>query len=671
MDFLHLDVFDGYAVPDQGFPARTVAPLRADYPLFEVHLTANDPLPASSPPWPTPGPTWSSSRRRRPPCCTRRSTSWGSTSCRPGCASPWARPWRCWPRRCPCWMPCSSWGGSPGRGNRGRDFNDLVLDRVSAVRRMIDAQRQRRPALPPVDLQAAGAWRERLRRGLRRGATSLPLGERPAGAPAGALPAPAAGPAGRATRRLLAYGRLVSRQPTAANGNYDYHGYQWKTVTRRPLKRTRARPGRGGGGGRTREGARIADVALRAGVSVATVSRVLSPSGHGGRRPRSGCAWRRRSTSSPRPSPGPWPRGPRPRMPAGSWASWRGSDHPHLAGMLRGAEEVGRPHRVPPLRGPHRAAPGAEVGVRPLPAAPLSRRGPAAAGERPGGGQRTTPAWASAWRRGGGPRGTGGGGGDLPAPPPVPRVVVDKAPGDPPGLGAICSTWGTSGSGSVAGPAVVVSLAEAHGVRRALSERFLRADPGLVAPSDLTMEGGRARGRAPRRPAPGGAPDGYLRRHRPAGHRGAAAARQLGPLGAGRPLRGGAGGQRPGGRRQPGADHGAPPPAGATGALAMETLLARPPARAWRRPHRGVPPRRPWKCATPPPLPAGKGKRKKGKKGKESARGERRRSARKRGVTPRRTVLCCRLWRSLRSPWTEGDRERTLRVGGRGALVPR
>ena len=26
VDFLHLDVFDGYAVPDQGFPARTVAP---------------------------------------------------------------------------------------------------------------------------------------------------------------------------------------------------------------------------------------------------------------------------------------------------------------------------------------------------------------------------------------------------------------------------------------------------------------------------------------------------------------------------------------------------------------------------------------------------------------------------------------------------------------------
>ena len=28
VDFLHLDVFDGYAVPDQGFPARTVGALR-------------------------------------------------------------------------------------------------------------------------------------------------------------------------------------------------------------------------------------------------------------------------------------------------------------------------------------------------------------------------------------------------------------------------------------------------------------------------------------------------------------------------------------------------------------------------------------------------------------------------------------------------------------------
>ena len=77
------------------------------------------------------------------------------------------------------------------------------------------------------------------------------------------------------------------------------NGYQAPLT---PLKRTRARPGGAEGGGRTRE-ARIADVALRAGVSVATVSRVLSPSGH---RVRAETQERvrlaaRRSTSSPRP----------------------------------------------------------------------------------------------------------------------------------------------------------------------------------------------------------------------------------------------------------------------------------------------------------------------------------------------------------------------------------
>ena len=45
--------------------------------------------------------------------------------------------------------------------------------------------------------------------------------------------------------------------------------------------------------------------------------------------------------------------------------------------------------------------------------------------------------------------------------------------------------------GIVACPAALMeSQLQAAGVRRALNERFLRADPGLVASSDLTMEGG-------------------------------------------------------------------------------------------------------------------------------------------------------------------------------------
>lgn len=44
LDLIHLDVFDGYFVPDQGFSARTIAALRPLTRLpFEVHLGALDP----------------------------------------------------------------------------------------------------------------------------------------------------------------------------------------------------------------------------------------------------------------------------------------------------------------------------------------------------------------------------------------------------------------------------------------------------------------------------------------------------------------------------------------------------------------------------------------------------------------------------------------------------
>lgn len=44
LDLLHLDVFDGYFVPDLGFPPRTLEHLRPLTKLpFEVHLGANDP----------------------------------------------------------------------------------------------------------------------------------------------------------------------------------------------------------------------------------------------------------------------------------------------------------------------------------------------------------------------------------------------------------------------------------------------------------------------------------------------------------------------------------------------------------------------------------------------------------------------------------------------------
>jgi len=45
LDFLHLDVFDGYFVPDIAFPPRTIAALRKLTRLpFEVHLGVNEPM---------------------------------------------------------------------------------------------------------------------------------------------------------------------------------------------------------------------------------------------------------------------------------------------------------------------------------------------------------------------------------------------------------------------------------------------------------------------------------------------------------------------------------------------------------------------------------------------------------------------------------------------------
>jgi ribulose-phosphate 3-epimerase len=45
LDFIHLDVFDGYFVSDLGFPPRTIASLRSLTKLpFEVHLGAQEPL---------------------------------------------------------------------------------------------------------------------------------------------------------------------------------------------------------------------------------------------------------------------------------------------------------------------------------------------------------------------------------------------------------------------------------------------------------------------------------------------------------------------------------------------------------------------------------------------------------------------------------------------------
>jgi ribulose-phosphate 3-epimerase len=173
IDFLHLDVFDGYAVPDQGFPARTIAALRPLTKLpFEVHLTATDPmrfvphladagvnlifLPAETTPYLYEATYELRQRNVTPGICLALGTS--LTILEP---------------ILPMVESVLLLGRVTGEGPRGRAFNDLVLQRVKAARQMIDA-------LSPsaaIDLQAAGGLElESSVQVCRLGATSLPLG---------------------------------------------------------------------------------------------------------------------------------------------------------------------------------------------------------------------------------------------------------------------------------------------------------------------------------------------------------------------------------------------------------------------------------------------------------------------------------------------------------------
>lgn len=189
IEFIHLDVFDGYAVPDQGFPARTIAALRPLTRLpFEVHLTARDPLrfipaladagvdliflPAETTPYLYEAIFTLEEKGVRPGVCLALGTSLAVL-----------------PPVLAMIDAVLLLGRVTGEGRRGRTFNDLVLHRVATVRGMIRAAqgRQSEPGAPggdhgsgsagALDLQVAGGLeRDACVEVCRRGATSLPLG---------------------------------------------------------------------------------------------------------------------------------------------------------------------------------------------------------------------------------------------------------------------------------------------------------------------------------------------------------------------------------------------------------------------------------------------------------------------------------------------------------------
>lgn len=171
VDFFHLDVFDGYFVPDQAFPARTIRALR---PLtqrpFEIHLAVNDAvrflrplaesgadlilLPAESTPLLYETIYAVRELKMKVGLCLALGTSLEVLF-----------------PVLPLIDTVLLLGRVTGEGKRGREFNRWVVDRVRAVRQRIDEGGY------AIDLQAAGGLEtSSCVEVCRAGATSLPLG---------------------------------------------------------------------------------------------------------------------------------------------------------------------------------------------------------------------------------------------------------------------------------------------------------------------------------------------------------------------------------------------------------------------------------------------------------------------------------------------------------------
>ena len=173
IDFLHLDVFDGYAVADQGFPARTIAALRPLTKLpFEVHLTAQEPL-RFVPQLADAGVDLIFLPAETTPFLYEATFELRQRKVTPGVCLALGTPLTVLEPILPMIESILLLGRVTGEGPRGRAFNDLVLQRVHAVRQLIDSQQ----LTDTIDLQAAGGLElESSVQVCRLGATSLPLG---------------------------------------------------------------------------------------------------------------------------------------------------------------------------------------------------------------------------------------------------------------------------------------------------------------------------------------------------------------------------------------------------------------------------------------------------------------------------------------------------------------
>jgi ribulose-phosphate 3-epimerase len=171
VNFFHFDVFDGYFVPGQGFPARTVKWLRPLSRLpFEVHLAANEPLRFIEP-LADAGADLVFLPAESTQLLYEAIFAVCEHKMKAGLCLALGTPLNLLAATLPMLDAVLLLGRVTGEGARGRDFNTLVVERVRTVRRMIDAGGHR------VDLQAAGGL-ETLNcvEVCRAGATSLPIG---------------------------------------------------------------------------------------------------------------------------------------------------------------------------------------------------------------------------------------------------------------------------------------------------------------------------------------------------------------------------------------------------------------------------------------------------------------------------------------------------------------
>jgi D-3-phosphoglycerate dehydrogenase len=171
VDFFHFDVFDGYFVPDQAFPARTIKALRPLSKLpFEVHLAARDPL-RFLPALADAGADLVFLPAEATPLLYESVYAVREKGMKAGLCLALGTPLSLLTATLPMIDAVLLLGRVTGEGNRGRDFNRLAVERVAEVRRMIDA------AGLAVDLQAAGGLETaHCVEVCRAGATSLPIG---------------------------------------------------------------------------------------------------------------------------------------------------------------------------------------------------------------------------------------------------------------------------------------------------------------------------------------------------------------------------------------------------------------------------------------------------------------------------------------------------------------